>query len=271
MSARPKWALVTGASSGIGAALVARLRADGWGVVAAARRADRLSALEARCGARPLALDVSDPAQVTEVVRALDDELSLSLVVANAGIGGPRWSGALDLATVDAMLDVNVRGAVATLLAAMPAMVARRAGHLVGVTSMAGVRGLPHNAAYGASKAFLRTFLESLRVDLAPHGVCVTEVRPGFVRSEMTDRLDSPKPWMIEADDAAARIAHGVARGDAVVAFPRPMSYLTRAIGWLPSPLFDRAARLVRPPHETPEAEPTGAGPLDTEPPTDPP
>lgn len=252
-----KRALVTGASSGIGAALVTRLRRDGWEVVAAARREAELARLAASTGAVPEVLDVTDTERVIARIRALDAERPLDLVVANAGIATPRWSGALELAEVERVLDVNVRGAVATLLAPVEAMVSRGRGHLVGVTSMAALRGMPHNAVYGASKAFLRTFLQSLRVDLAPAGVDVTEVRPGFVRTPMTETLDTPTPFAVDACTAADVIARGIDKRAAVVAFPRSMAYLTHTLAALPEPVFARAARAVRPP-------------LDREPPTDP-
>ena len=246
-------ALVTGASSGIGAALAMRLAREGTEVVLAARRRDALASIaetiEAAGGkARIEVMDVSDGAATAAAVRRLDDALGgLELVVANAGVGGMRWSGALSFEDCAPMLDVNVTGTLATLTAVLDRMVSRGHGHLVGVTSMAAVRGLPHNALYSATKAFTSTFLESLRVDLAGTGVAVTEVRPGYVRTPMTDALDVPKPFMVEPEEAAEVIARGIARRDALVAFPWAMATLTRSVGWLPVPLYDRAARIVRP------------------------
>lgn len=247
-------ALVTGASSGIGAALARRLADDGIEVVLAARRGDIIDALahsiRHRGGrARSLPLDVAQPEETAGAIRALDAELGgLDLIVANAGVGGVRWSGALEWEDCAPMIDVNVRGAIATLTAVLPKMVERGRGHVVGVSSMAAYRGLPHNACYSASKAFLSIFLESLRVDLSGSGVAVTDVRPGFVRSPMTDRVTDPKPFMMETTEAAEHIVRGLARRTAVVAFPWPMAALVRSMAALPAPIFDRAARTVRPP-----------------------
>jgi short-subunit dehydrogenase len=245
---------VTGASSGIGAALAVRLARDGTLVVLAARRADALAEIareiEAAGGkARIELMDVADGGATADAVRRLDDALGgLELVVANAGVGGMRWSGTMSFEGCAPMIDVNVTGTVATLTAILDRMVARGHGHVVGVSSMAAVRGLPHNALYSATKAFTSTFLESLRVDLAGTGVAVTEVRPGYVRTPMTDALDAPKPFMIEPEEAAEVIARGIARRDALVAFPWAMATLTRSIRWLPVALYDRAARIARPP-----------------------
>lgn len=247
-------ALVTGASSGIGASLAIRLARDGTEVVLAARREDALASvartIEAGGGkARIEVLDVADGPATADAVRRLDDALGgLELVVANAGVGGMRWSGSMSFEDCAPMIDVNVTGTLATLTAILDRMVDRGRGHVVGVTSMAGVRGLPHNAVYSASKAFTRTFLESLRVDLAGTGVAVTEVRPGYVRTPMTDALDAPKLFMVEPDVAAEVIARGLARRDPLIAFPWAMATLTRSIGWLPAAVYDRAARVVRPP-----------------------
>lgn len=244
-----KNALITGASSGIGAALARRLGRDGHRVILCARRSSALEAVARDVpDARVEVLDVSDGNATAELVRRVDDEVGgLDLVVANAGQSGLSWGGDLTWEACAPMIGVNVVGAIATLTAILPRMVERGRGHLVGVSSMAGARGLPHNAVYGGAKAMLSVFLESLRVDLGGTGVAVTDVRPGFVRTEMTEELDSPTPFMLEPDDAAARIARGIALRKAVVAFPLPTAAMVRAITLLPRPIYERAARRVRP------------------------
>ncbi|HJL18844.1 MAG TPA: SDR family NAD(P)-dependent oxidoreductase [Sandaracinaceae bacterium LLY-WYZ-13_1] len=254
-----KTALITGASGGIGAALARRLAGGGWSVVLCARRLEALEAVarslpDGRGRVEPL--DVSDGDAAAATVRRVDDEVGgLDLVVANAGVAGMRWGGELTWEDCPRMLAVNVTGALATLTAVTPRMVERGRGHLVGISSMAAYRGLPHNALYSASKAFVSTLLESLRVDLAGTGVAVTDVRPGFVRTAMTDALDSPMPFMVEPDDAAARIAEGIDRREAVVAFPWTMATLVRSMRLLPSAVYGRAARAVRPPGSARQGE----------------
>ncbi|MBZ0119850.1 MAG: SDR family NAD(P)-dependent oxidoreductase [Sandaracinaceae bacterium] len=244
-------ALITGASSGIGRELSILLSSMGTRVFAAARRRDVLEALAREHGVDPVVMDVADADATVDRIRKIDDEAGgLDLVVANAGIGGPRWTGHLAWEDCRAMLAIYGAGAIATLTAILPRMVERRRGHLAGVTGMAGTRGLPHNAIYGGTKAMLTRLLESARVDLEHSGVVVSEVRPGFVRTPMTDALSAPQPFKIEAKDAARLIVRGLARGDAVIAFPWAMHATVQLVRALPGPLYRPLARRARPPHD---------------------
>lgn len=243
-------ALITGASSGIGAALARRLAAQHTEVVLAARREDALRELaeEIRAGggaARIEVLDVSDPERTEARVRELDEELSFELVVANAGIGGSRWSGKLGWADCKPIIDVNVSGAVATLTGAIPGMVARGTGHLVGVSSVAQYRGLPKSAAYCASKAFLSVFLEALRIDLHGAGISVTDVRPGFVDTPMTEDMKS-KPFAVDVESAAKTIAKAIARKRKVVVFPPQMAAIGHMLELMPSAIYEPVVRRGR-------------------------
>jgi short-subunit dehydrogenase len=244
-------ALVTGASSGIGAALARRLATEGITVALTARREDALRTLaaeiEAAGGTASVhAVDVSDPEATVAAVQAADDALGgLDLVIANAGVGSARWSGKLTWADCADVLAVNVAGATATLCAVLPRMVERRRGHLVGVSSIAGVRGLPKFAAYSASKAYLSTFLEALRADLRGTGVRVTDVRPGYVRTAMTTD-NTGMPFLISAEDAAERIWKAIRGGRSVSTFPLPMAGGARIMAALPNPLFDRLMKRKR-------------------------
>jgi short-subunit dehydrogenase len=239
-------ALVTGASSGIGAALARKLAREGIEVVLAARRAAALRELEATITsqggkARVLALDVCDVDETTAKIQAIDDEIGgLDLVVANAGVGQSRWAGKLDWQACASVIDVNVRGAVATLVAVLPRMVERGRGRVVGISSVAQYRGLPKNAAYCASKAFLSTFCESLRVDLRHTGVSVLDVRPGFVDTPLSASV-STKPWEIHADAAAALIADAIARRRRVLVFPLPMRMVGSMLTVMPDAIYDAA------------------------------
>jgi short-subunit dehydrogenase len=243
---------VTGASSGIGAALSRRLARAGHTVVLSARRADALDALAGeirRAGgvAHVYPLDVCDPAGTRAVIRRADDALGgLDVVVANAGIDVHGWSGKLRHEDVQPTIDVNVTGAVATLLAVMDRMVERRRGHLVGLSSLAQYRGLPKQAAYCASKAFLSTFLEGLRIDLRSVGIAVTDVRPGFVRTPMTEKNSHAMPFMVGADEAADAIARGIEARDALVTFPWQLTALARVGLVVPDALYDRTVARAR-------------------------
>ncbi|MCA1721258.1 MAG: SDR family NAD(P)-dependent oxidoreductase [Actinobacteria bacterium] len=173
-------AVVTGASSGIGAATARRLAADGWQVVAAARRLDRLGALGS--GIRPCALDVTDPASVDALADAVP---SCDLLVANAG-------GAFDLeplacADVDTwarMYDVNVLGTVRTVQALLPALIASGGGHVVMTGSTAGRWVYEGGGGYVAAKHALAALRDTLRLELVDQPVRVSEVAPGMVATE---------------------------------------------------------------------------------------
>jgi short-subunit dehydrogenase len=144
------------------------------------------------------------------------------------------------------VLEVNVMGTAATLSAVLPQMVERKRGHLVGISSLAAFRGLPKDAAYSGSKAFLTTFMESLRVDLQGTGVRITCIHPGFVKSEMTAPNEHPMPFLLETQDAVERMARAITRGVPVYRFPWQMSAVMRVVKVLPDPLFDALGRRVR-------------------------
>jgi len=246
-----RYALITGASSGIGAALAKLLAASGTEVVLAARREDPLRELAESIiasGGKALVevLDVSDPERTEARVRELDQTLHLELVVANAGIGGGSvWGGKLNWADCKAVIDVNVHGALATLTGALPGMVERGLGHLVGISSVAQYRGLPRSAVYCASKAFLSTFLESLRVDLHGTGVSVTDVRPGFVDTPLSATVKS-KPFEIGVEEAAAIIAKAIKRKRGVITFPKQMAVLGQLLDIMPAAIYEPAVRRGR-------------------------
>jgi short-subunit dehydrogenase len=238
-------ALVTGASSGLGRGLALWLARRGTRVFAAARRQEPLQALaqEARdvgASVEPLELDVSQADATVERIRQLDRDCGgLDLVVANAGMGGPTPGKAFPWEFTKKMIDTNVTGAVATLGAVLPQMVERGRGHLVGVSSLAAFRGLPTRAAYSASKIFLSSFMESLRVDLRGTGVRTTCIYPGWVKSEITAKNTFPMPFLMETEEAVERMGNAIVRSEPVYAFPWPMTHFMQLIHALPNPLFD--------------------------------
>jgi short-subunit dehydrogenase len=240
-------ALITGASSGIGAALAKHLATQGTEVVLAARREPALRELaetiEAAGGkATTELLDVSDPERTEARIRELDQVHAFELVIANAGIGGSKWSGKLSFADCKPIIDVNVGGMVATLTGALPGMVERKRGHLVGISSVAQYRGLPRAATYCASKAFVSVFLESLRLDLHGTGVDVTDVRPGFVETPMTEVVKF-LPFLVDVDQAAKTIAKAIERKRKVLVFPAPMAALGHLLERMPAAIYEPVVR----------------------------
>lgn len=245
-------ALVTGASSGIGRSLAMGLAAQGTHVVVAARRQPELEELAhtiqvsgGRVTVRPM--DVACTDATARAIAALDAELGgLDLVVANAGVGAPV--GAAEPWCWEAVAQpchVNLCGAVATLTGALPAMVARGRGHLVGVSSLAAFGPLPRSAAYSAPKAGLSMFLDCLRLDLAGTGVHVTTIHPGFIRTPMTARAPHPMPQLVELEPAVAHILKRLAAHPATIDFPQPLATLSRLAGRLPRAVREPIGRWV--------------------------
>lgn len=240
-------ALVTGASSGLGRGLALWLAKRGVVVYAGARRTDRLEALAREGGGSitPLTMDVADADATHARITALDREVGgLDLVIANAGLGDRRRGQQAEWSATRRLLEVNVVGAVATLSAALPAMVARGRGHLVGISSLASLVALPGSATYCASKAFLNMWLEGVRLEVQSRGVDVTCIQPGFVKTELTQDFEpSSMPFLLEAADAVERMGLAIERKDQVVAFPWPLATLVRAVAALPRSVRSLALR----------------------------
>jgi len=246
---RPSTLLITGASSGIGQALALEYARGGARMALAARRAAELEAVAAQVrdlGGEALCIpvDLCDTDAAAEAVKRADRDLgNLDMVIANAGRGDTMLGSRLTWQHVGPVLDINVRGALATVVAAIPIFMAHQRGHIVGVSSLAGIRGLPTSAAYSASKAALRTFLESLRIDLGPVGIRVTDVQPGFVATPINEHARYPMPFKWPVAKAARHIARRLESGPAVIAFPLPLVIATRIGRILPAWLYDRAVR----------------------------
>jgi short-subunit dehydrogenase len=236
-------ALVTGASSGLGRGLALALARRGTHVLAAARRKAELDALAAESALiEPMILDVSDGDATHAAVAALDARTPLDLVIANAGIGGPTHGKKLDWARVKQMVDVNITGAFATIAGALPGMVARDRGHIVGISSLAAWRGLPTAAAYSASKAALATFLDSLRVDLHDTGVAVTTIYPGFVRTPLNEANADKLPFIMKTDDAVEIMLRAIDHRQATCSFPLPLVIGTGLLPLMPASFYAFAA-----------------------------
>jgi short-subunit dehydrogenase len=250
LNGRRTW--VIGASSGIGASVALELARRGARVAISARDAAGLArvAAAARVSADVTVapLDVTDPDSLRlGWARARDGLGAIELLVYSAGAWTPTDVTRFDAGAIAHQFDVNVVGLARAIELVLPAMVARRQGRIVGLASVAGYRGLPRAEGYGATKAAVISMLESLRLDLAPHGVGVTTVTPGFVATPLTAGNDFPMPFLMEPDEAAVRIADGLERDRRDIAFPRRLAMPLRAAQWLPGPVYDRiAGRLVR-------------------------
>jgi short-subunit dehydrogenase len=232
-----KRAIITGASSGIGAEMAREFARRDYEVVLLARRADLLDQLAKELPrATAIACDVTDSAAVHDAVARSGP---FDVAIANAGIGVTAWA-AKSVADAEQMMRVNYFGMLYLFDAVMPSMMERRSGQFAGVASIAGLRGLPTSAGYSASKAAMQAFLEAARVELKAFNIRITTVNPGFIVTAMTEKNKFKMPFLMKADRAARIIVDGIERGAPIVEFPFPMSVAMRFARVVPAWMFDR-------------------------------
>jgi len=235
---------LTGASSGIGAALAREYAARGATLGLVARRAAHLDEL---AGALPgahfvYAVDVTDKDALIAAARAFEqDSGGADVVIANAGISvGVLTEHYEDLEAFRQVFDTNVLAMAYTFHPFIAAMRRRGRGTLVGVASVAGIRGLPGSEAYCASKAAAISYCESLRVELRRFGVRVVTIAPGFVRTPLTAKNPYPMPFLMEPADFARAAVGRIERGASYTVIPWPMAIVAKLLRALPNRLFDR-------------------------------
>jgi len=236
--------IITGASSGIGAALTRYYARQGAVLGLIARRASALERLAASlstpCALYPV--DIRDGAALLAAGRDFTVRHGCpDIVIANAGVSiGALTEYADDLAVFSEVLDVNVLGIARTFQPFIACMRERGRGTLAGIASVAGYRGLPGGGAYCASKAAAIAYLESLRVELRGSGISVTTVSPGYVATPMTENNPYPMPFLMNADEAADRIAALIRRRAAYAVIPWQMALVAGVLRVMPNWLFDR-------------------------------
>ncbi len=249
MAEAPGIVWITGASSGIGRAVALRLARDGAVVAASARSAAELESLAAECRPGPgrivpFTLDVADEGASRLAVAEIEARLGpIGTAILNAGTHMPMGARDFSAATARRLMEVNYMGVVNALAALLPRLVERRRGHLAIVASVAGYRGLPTAAAYGPTKAALINLCECLKPELDSLGIGLQLVNPGFVRTPLTDRNEFPMPFLVEVEDAAARICAGLAGRRFEVAFPRRFVLLLKLARLLPYRAYFAAVR----------------------------
>ncbi len=231
---------IIGASSGIGEALALALLVRGARVAVSARRAEPLRALAAaHPRATAMAFDLTDGAAYTHA----QDELcyawgGIDLVVFSAGAYTPMRAWELDAARLGELVDVNLRAPMAAAAQLIPLLLRQGSGAIAFVASVAGYRGLPKSAAYGPTKAALINFAETLHIDLAPRGISVFVINPGFVATPMTAGNDFEMPALISPQVAAEEILAGFARGSFEMHFPRRFTRWLKLLRLLPYPAY---------------------------------
>lgn len=245
---------ITGASSGIGAALARHYAACGATLGLAARREDALNELARSLpGSHHIyAVDVADAGVMLAAGQDFVSRAGLpDIVIANAGISVGTLTGEReDLPAFRKVFETNVLGMVHTFHPFLDAMKRAGAGRLVGIASVAGIRGLPGAGAYSASKAAAIAYLESLRVELSGSGVRVITLAPGYIATPMTAVNPYAMPFLLPADAAARRFARAIAAGTSYAVIPWQMAIVAKLLRLLPNAVFDavfaRAARKPR-------------------------
>lgn len=253
---------ITGASSGIGLALARHYAAEGAILGLVGRNSERLQALAQSLphphAVQCYALDVRDAAALQAAAQDFITRFGCpDIVIASAGISaGVHTADAADLPGFQAIMQTNWLAMVATFQPFVDLMSERRSGTLVGVASVAGVRGLPGHGAYSASKAAVIAYLESLRVELRAHRVGVVTLVPGYIRTPMTDGNPFPMPFLMDVDRFARKAAGAIARRKRFAVYPWQMRVVAALLAGVPRWLYDRlASRAPRKPRAANQAE----------------
>jgi short-subunit dehydrogenase len=238
-----KKVVISGASSGIGLALARHYLKQGAIVAALARRSELLQALAAEFPDKVFcyALDVRDEVALQNAARDFMLHAGVpDIVIANAGVSrGTLTEYAEDIDAFQQIIDINVLGIMKTFQPFLVPMREAKKGTLVGIASVAGFRGLPGAGAYSASKAAAISYLESLRVELKDTGVQVVTICPGYIKTPMTDLNPYPMPFILEAEDAAKRMARAIETGKTFTVIPWQMGLVGRIMKMLPNWLYD--------------------------------
>jgi short-subunit dehydrogenase len=262
MTETAKRILITGASSGIGRALALRYAAPSASLALFGRDAERLENVARDCRTRgadveTFVADVRDRDFMQASVQEAHRRGPLDLLIANAGVATGLSPGQIleDPGAVRGAFAINVLGVFNTVEPAILPMCERGSGHIAMVGSMAGVRGLPYSPAYCATKAAVHLYADSLRGALARHGVNVSLIVPGFVKTPMSARTfvktpmsartESWQPGAMSDEAAAQIIARGLERGRAVIAFPLFVYYAMRLFTILPPRIVDSVMRRI--------------------------
>ena len=243
MQVSPKTILITGASSGIGAALAQYYASENNVLLLIGQNEKRLCQIADLCekkGAKidSASCDVSDRDQVQQLMNRWIDQYDIDLVIANAGISAGTAGIENSFDSDRRIMAVNFNGTLNILEPLIPIMKERQNGQIALVSSLASYVGLAGAAAYSASKAAVRVYGEALRIELSEFNIRISVICPGFVTSRITDQNNFTMPYLMPAEQAAIHISSGLQRNKARITFPWQMRLMTWILRSLPSPLL---------------------------------
>lgn len=239
--------VITGASSGIGAALAHEFANRGYNLALCARRTEKLESLkesltESHKNIQVItaALDVNELETVPTVLNEIRHTFgTIDIVIANAGITGVRRTGSGDLTVDKSIMQTNLFGAIATIDAAVAIFREQGSGQIVGISSFSAFRGIPGSAAYSASKAALTNYLQAVGTELyRKKDIKVTAIHPGFIRTDIDKNIDK-FPFVINADKAARTMANAIEKGKSDIVVPSwPWAILRNLMPKLPESII---------------------------------
>ena len=252
MDLRNKTVLITGASSGIGKAIARRMAAEKCNLILLSRRTQLLDELKSTLPEYTyppviVKCDVSSKKEVAaayEQIKAKTGKIDIAFL--NAGVGRSVNIEKYNSDNATETFGANFFGIIFWVEQLLPDFLNRKEGLIVGVSSLADNRGFPGSGFYCASKAAVSVYLEGLRVELNPYNIKVITVKPGFVKTPMTDQNKFKMPFLMSADRAAGIIVDGIKKGKRIIQFPLPMVVLTRLAGLLPGSLYEWIASKTR-------------------------
>jgi NAD(P)-dependent dehydrogenase (short-subunit alcohol dehydrogenase family) len=254
MAEIPRKIVITGASRGIGKELAYKYATRGAEIVLMARSTEDLAEVAEEVSIRGgkahyITCDVSDRDDVRKAFDFAKEKLrNFDIVFLNAGVGGQNWFAEGDVSKFDQIIKVNVLGLAYGMENVVPLMIKRGRGKIAITSSLADSRGFPGNGAYCSSKAAASHLAESARAELRPYGIDVLTIKPGFIKTEMTDSNDFYMPFLMEADEAAGHIANKIEEGKNHIYFPAP-TMIASALGkCIPDPIFDFFVKIRKTP-----------------------
>jgi short-subunit dehydrogenase len=244
---------ITGASSGLGEELARQYARAGHEVCVSARSSEALVQLQESCqlmqgSIHVFPLDVTDMEKVEACFKELSEQVGVpDLAVLNAGTHAENPVKDFDRDVYQRLMNINYMGVVNCLQVVIPACISRQSGDIAVVSSVAGYRGLPKASAYGASKAALINMCEALQPELAVLGIKLQLINPGFVRTPLTDLNEFDMPFLMEVEDAAARMVKGLAGNGFEITFPRRFTWMLKLLKMLPYAIYLRlTSKLLR-------------------------
>ncbi len=244
-----KTILLTGASSGIGYQLAAALAKENCKLAILARRTEKLNEIVQTYSTPqntilPITCDVSRKEEVNAAVNNVLQKFgTIDVLILNAGTSSRTDAEDFSADKGEEIISVNLTSNFYFLEKLIPHFIEKKSGMIAGVSSLADTRGYPRSGFYNASKAGFSKLLESLRIELKAHNIRVITVRPGFVRTPMTDKNEFHMPFLMEPEKAAQIIINGIKKEKRTIQFPLPTVLGNRLLGIIPDPLFEYFAR----------------------------